>query len=243
MAFRKIPNVVWVAAALVLGALAALGIYALAGPPSEERDETSGTIVQPGAPGEPSRELTEEELADIEAPPHTEADVEFMQGMIHHHGQALEMTALVDDRSDSADITLFAERIERSQEAEIDLLEDWLAGRDETVPEVSGGPGAAPGDHGGDEAGEHEVAAMPGMLSGAQFAQLRAATGPEFDRLFLEFMIQHHRGALVMVSELFSAGGGLEPESNAVAAGIEADQEIEIARMEDLLARLATQPT
>jgi uncharacterized protein (DUF305 family) len=142
-----------------------------------------------------------------------------MHGMIHHHGQALEMAALVPSRSRSKDIPLLAKRIDLAQTDEIKLMERWLEARDEA-------------EH------THTMGLMPGMLTHAQMARLEAARGRQFDRLFLRFMIQHHKGALVMVSELYaSKGGGMEPEVDAFARHVEADQEIEIKRMQELLAR------
>ncbi|MGH2383373.1 MAG: DUF305 domain-containing protein [Candidatus Limnocylindria bacterium] len=218
----------WVVAALIPVALLAIGLGAVFASESEEpeREGTSAPrIVQPGAPGEPSRELTEDELREIEAPPYNAADVRFMEGMIPHHAQALEMTALVPDRRRRGDLALFARRIEVSQEGEIELMQEWLAARGEDVPAIDS-------DH------AHEGELMPGMLTEQQFARLSAAAGAQFDRLFLELMTQHHKGALVMVEELRAGGGGLEPESSTFAAHVEADQGIEISRMREMLAEL-----
>jgi uncharacterized protein (DUF305 family) len=186
--------------------------------------ETAPNIVQPGAPGQPSRTLTPEELAEIEPTEYTKADVAFMQGMIPHHGQALEMTALVPARSAQKGIKLFARRIEISQEAEISQIRRWLRARDEPVPQQH----QAGGDHG---------ALMPGMLTDAELARLEAAKGAEFDRLFLTFMIRHHEGALKMVADLRSTDGGVEPEIDAFVRHVDADQQIEIGRMREALER------
>lgn len=157
---------------------------------------------------------------------HTAADVRFMQGMIPHHRQALEMTALVAERTDTRSILLLAERIEVSQEDEIAQMVGWLTARGEAVPAADGGHGA----HG------HHGPLMSGMLTPAQMAELEAATGPEFDRLFLEFMIQHHRGALEMVDDLLaSPGAGQEVDVFRIASEIDSDQRIEIERMERML--------
>ena len=137
------------------------------------------------------------------------------------------MTELVADRTENPDISLIAERIQISQQAEIEQLEDWLSARDEEVPDANV-------DHA--HHGDTDPTRMPGMLTEAQFAELTAASGSTFDRRFLELMIQHHEGALVMVTQLFAEGGGDEPESGTLAGHIEADQEIEIGRMRDLLA-------
>lgn len=148
----------------------------------------------------------------------TEADVRFVQGMIVHHAQALEMTRLVPDRTESESLRRLAGRIEVSQKDEIAIMERWLQRRGETVT-----------------AGDHHGSLMPGMLTGEELARLAAATADEFDRLFLELMIRHHEGALVMVADLFSSGGGQEAEIFQLASHVDADQRAEIARMRGML--------
>jgi uncharacterized protein (DUF305 family) len=185
-------------------------------------------IVQPGAPGEPSRTLSREEAEEIESPPHTQADVDFMQGMIHHHAQALVMTSLVRDRSASKNLRTLARRIELAQEAEIETMGRWLTARDEEPPDA--------GDHEHDHGGGENL--MPGMLSDEELANLAAADGRRFDRMFLEFMIRHHRGALTMVGQLRAKDGGVEPEIDLFARHVESDQDIEINRMAGLLAQV-----
>jgi len=181
-------------------------------------------VVQPGAPGQPSRDVTG--AAPARRRDYTEADVRFMQGMIHHHAQALDMTALLVTRTERDDMKLFARRIEVSQTDEIRTMQQWLRDR-----------GAdAPGVH-----AHHEPGAplMPGMLSAEQLTRLEAARGPTFDRLFLELMIQHHLGALTMVRELFaSAGAGQQSDVFAFASDVEADQSMEIERMGAMLAAI-----
>ena len=189
--------------------------------------EVAPNIVQPGAPGEPSRTLSIEELAALEPERHVDVDTAFMQGMIHHHAQALRMTALVPERSASDDVKTLARRIDVSQEGEIELMTDWLRSRGESAPELHRLHGHA---HGGGQV------VMPGMLSEPQLQQLGAARGEEFDRLFLEFMIRHHQGALTMVEQLYAAGGGLESNADAFARHVDSDQQIEIGRMQDMLA-------
>ena len=192
--------------------------------------EPAPNIVQPGAPGEPSRTLTPEELAEVKPPTYTEADVRFMQGMIHHHAQAIWMTDLVPTRSTRASIELLARRISASQNAEIAQMREWLETRGEETPIPHRVHGHAHGTG---------VAAMPGMLTKAQRDRLAAADGTAFDRLFLRLMIQHHRGALTMVDRLYTSdGGGVEPAADAFARHVDSDQTIEIARMEQLLAQL-----
>lgn len=195
---------------------------------STATSEPGPRVVQPGAPGEAGRAVTAGELVDGGQPRHTETDVRFMQRMIAHHAQALEMTSLVPARSRSEEIHLLARRIELSQKDELRVMERWLTERGEELPS----PDAHRGHHGGE--GHHEQ--MPGMLTPEELARLARATGPEFDRLFLEFMIRHHEGALIMVEELFSSeGAGQEGEIFQFASHVDGDQRIEIARMRRML--------
>ncbi|WP_165522000.1 DUF305 domain-containing protein [Micromonospora zingiberis] len=184
----------------------------------------SSHVVQPGAPGQAGKTLTEDEVSQLSPPKFSAADTLFIQGMIPHHEQALAMTALVSGRTDNADIALLAKRIDVSQHDEIALMQRWL--EDRAVP--TSGPNAG---HTG-----HEL--MPGMLTAAQFDQLRQARDAEFDRLFLKFMVQHHEGALAMIKELYDAGGGLEPATDQLAREFNADQSIEIQRMQQMLAKM-----
>ena len=192
--------------------------------------ETPPNIVQPGAPGEPSRTLSLEELAQLESPEHGDLDTAFMQGMIHHHAQALRMTALVAERSASDDVQTLARRIDVSQEGEIELMSDWLKQRGEAAPELHRAHGHA---HGGGQV------LMPGMLTNAELQELERTDGAEFDRLFLELMIRHHEGALTMVEQLYAGGGGVESAADAFARHVDADQQIELGRMRELLAAAA----
>ena len=181
-------------------------------------------IVRPGAPGEDPRIVGVAELSTPTSLPHTEADVLFMQGMIPHHAQALDMAALVEERTESEDIRLLARRIEISQRDEIALMGTWLEQRGEEVP----------GEHAHHMMEDH---LMPGMLTAEDMAELAAARGPEFDRLVLEFMIMHHEGAIFMVRELFSSpGAGQETDLFTFASHVDADQQIEIRRMSRMLA-------
>lgn len=211
--------------------LAAVAFAGCSGDASDEthHGETAPNIVQPGAPGEPSRTLTPEELATIEPPDHTEEDVAFVQGMIHHHAQALRMTSLVPTRSTWSDLEQLALRMDASQETEIEQMRSWLEKRDADAPELHRAHGHAHGVGQG---------RMPGMLTEAQMTRLTRAKGMAFDRLFLRLMIEHHRGAVTMVSRLYDANAGVEPEVDALARHIDSDQLIEIGRMERMLAQL-----
>jgi uncharacterized protein (DUF305 family) len=213
-----------------IACLAAAAVGACGG--DSKKTESASTapdtnVVQPGAPGEPSRELSAEDLARLETPKHTKADVEFMQEMIHHHGQAILMTNWVDRRTASQDIPLLAERMRISQKSETELMQRWLKDR--------GVKPRDPRDHRGHDHGSGKNL-PPGMLTVDQLGRLFTAKGRAFDRLFLRYMTYHHRGALVMVSQLRSQNGGAEPELDAFTRHVEADQGIEIARMQDLLA-------
>lgn len=179
--------------------------------------------MQPGAPGEATRVITGREAADVSRIQTTATDVRFMQGMIGHHAQALEMTALLPSRTGREDMRLLARRIELSQADEISLMQRWLATRGQALP---------------DPHAHHVQGAvlMPGMLTPEEMHRLEAASGREFDRLFLELMIRHHDGALTMVNDLFSsAGAGQDPEIFAFASDVDADQRIEIDRMSTML--------
>jgi uncharacterized protein (DUF305 family) len=241
---RRIPPS-WLIAAGVLAAvaLAVTLVALLGGDPAGSSDDSAPSIVQPAAPGEAGSELSEDDLEDIEPPPYTAADVGFMQDMIPHHEQAIEMTNLVAERSESEDIALLAGRIEISQKGEIALMEDWLSARGEELPTGRSHDGAH-GNHAMPDHGSHAMSdggLMPGMLTESQFARLSAASGGEFDRLFCDLMIQHHRGALTMVDEQRATGGGIEAEGYKVSADIEADQRIEIQRMRQVLRGIGNQ--
>ncbi|HEX6251369.1 MAG TPA: DUF305 domain-containing protein [Gemmatimonadaceae bacterium] len=156
------------------------------------------------------------------------AELQFARDMIEHHAQALAMTALVPGRAAAAPVRLLAERLEVSQRDEIAQLRGWLSRRGEG----STGDTADPASH-------HDHGSMPGMRTAEQLARLEAARGAEFDRLFLEHMIAHHEGALVMIRDLFAApGAGQDPEIFRFASEIEADQRMEITRMQQLLAAM-----
>lgn len=156
---------------------------------------------------------------------HVEADVRFMQGMIGHHAQALDMATLVPSRTNRPAMRMLAERIDVSQKDEIAFMQRWLTdrGAEAPVPE----PGHA-----------HHGHLMPGMLTAEEMARLEQARGTAFDRLFLEGMIRHHQGAITMVADLFGAGGAQESELFRFASDVDTDQRAEIGRMRALLASL-----
>src|SRR5688500_18306807 len=196
------------------------------GPKSEEQADV--TIVQPGAPGEESRNLSPAEARAQKQVKHTDADVRFMRGMIHHHAQALVMTSMVRSRSAYEGMPLFARRMELSQETEMRQMEQWLEDRDEPVPTAE--------EHKHDHGGNGSL--MPGMVSAATLERLADSKGRRFDLSFLRYMRRHHEGALTMVRQLQEAGGGMEAEIDAFSRHVEADQGIELNRMEDLQAKI-----
>jgi uncharacterized protein (DUF305 family) len=153
----------------------------------------------------------------------TPADVEFMTGMIGHHAQAIEMSRLAPTNGASGQIQILAGRIINAQQDEIAKMQLWLRDRGQPVPEVGGAHG-------------HHHAMMPGMLTEAQMAELRAARGNEFDKTFLRLMIQHHEGAIQMVDRLFAAdGAGQEDVIFKLASDVNVDQITEVDRMRRLL--------
>lgn len=180
-------------------------------------------IVQPGAPGTASRVIAADKAADLTKIRYTPADVAFMQGMIGHHAQALEMAALLPARTSREDMRLLARRIEVSQADEITMMQQWLEARRQKLPDAHA---------------HHMRGAtlMPGMLTAEEMDRLAGASGAHFDRLFLEGMIKHHEGALTMVHDLFSQdGAGQESEIFAFASDVDADQRMEIDRMRGML--------
>ncbi len=187
-------------------------------------------IVQPGAPGGASRLISAEEASDLAGIQYSEADVRFMQGMISHHAQALEMTALLATRSERDVMHQLAKRIELSQEDEIRMMQDWLRTRGQEVTDVNA-------HH------AHGAHLMPGMLTAEEMSQLEQAGGIAFDRLFLELMIKHHRGALTMVDELLAQqGAAQDSQIFAFTSDITSDQGMEIDRMDVMLAELSPDP-
>ena len=179
---------------------------------------TGTRILQPGAPGQDTKTIDTAQATDLSKVGHTPADVKFMQGMIGHHAQAVEMVALIADRTASEDLKRLGLRIRVSQEDEMNMMRKWLEVRGEKIP----------GPHAHHEPGGF----MPGMLTSEEMAQLAQAKGKEFDRLFLQGMIKHHGGALTMVDDLFkSPGAGQEGDIFAFASDVDADQRMEMERM------------
>jgi uncharacterized protein (DUF305 family) len=185
-------------------------------------------IVQPGAPGQAPTVLTPQQAAKVADTRFIAADIEFMQAMIHHHAQAVEMTALAPKRTRNKELLTMAERISASQADETRFMQGWLSARG----------AAATGAH-----QHHDMAAMKGMASPQQMAALAAASGPAFDRLFLELMTAHHAGAVTMVDELLEKpGAAYDPALYQFTSDVKNEQTAEIKRMDELAANLSSDP-
>ncbi|MDQ3634873.1 MAG: DUF305 domain-containing protein [Acidobacteriota bacterium] len=192
------------------------------------------SVVQPGAPGQSTKILPSSTRAKL--PPRSLKDVEFMQGMFMHHAQAVEMTALIEERTENKELRLLGARISQSQSDEINFMKRWLASRNQSLsmpmPEMKGMDMS-----GMDMSGhkDHQML-MPGMLTKKQMDALAKAKGAEFDRLFLNGMIQHHKGALIMVRELFeTSGAGQDAEVFNFTTDVDSGQRAEIRIMQNML--------
>lgn len=192
-------------------------------------------VVQPGAPGKPTRTLPATTKGKL--PPVSAADVQFMQGMIVHHAQAVEMTALIESHTENKDVRSLGARISHSQADEIRFMKRWLVARGQPISDATHDMHKMHMNH---KNMSHDQMAqmglMPGMLSSEQMEALRKAKGEEFDRLFLEGMIQHHGGALTMVKDLFdAAGSGQDAELFNFATDVDSGQRAEIRIMQNML--------
>jgi len=206
----------------VLAALAAFSISSVL--------QAQVPIIQPGAPGQASRVITAQEASDLAGVSYSLGDTQFLRGMIPHHAQAKEMSALAEDRTNNTMVLAVAARISLSQDDEISMMQGWLRDQDLEAPaeDVHHQPG---------------FERMDGMLSDEQMAELAASSGPEFDRLYLEFMIDHHQGALDMVEMLLDQRGSVQdPLLYEFTSDVTSDQTSEIERMDLLLASLNPDP-
>ena len=183
-------------------------------------------IVQPGAPGRASSVVSK--VPAFHDNNYTDADVKFMQGMIHHHNQALLMAAMIPTHTGSPELMAMGQKIQLSQSGEIQAMKSWLTARKQSAPMIM--PDGTVMDHG-------DMALMPGMLTPEQMKALDTARGAKFDELFLTGMIQHHKGALRMVADLRESGGGKEPNIGDFLNEVDNDQRMEIVRMYGLLGR------
>jgi len=188
-------------------------------------------IVQPGAPGQPSRMLAAEDAIDLAGQKYSIADVRFMQDMIPHHNQAREMAALVAERTERTQLVELAERIEKSQKDEIAFMSDWLEEHDAEVPDPD------------DYDAMRVTHKMAGMASPEDMERLAELEGGDFDRLFLELMIEHHQGAITMVDDLLEQpGAAADPAVFEFVTDVNNDQSAEIERMSAMLTEFSPDP-
>ena len=199
-------------------------------------------IVQPGAPGEASRTLSAQEATTLASASYTPADVAFMQGMIGHHQQAVDMAELIKDRTNREELVAIGGRIESSQADEIEFMNGWLSERGEKTVMV----GMAGMDHSSMDHSQHAMvdhSTMAGMATPEQMAELATLSGVDFDRMFLILMIAHHEGAITMVDDLLGQPGtAADPVLFQFVSDIENDQQAEIDKMTALLAELSPDP-
>jgi uncharacterized protein (DUF305 family) len=199
-------------------------------------------IFNPGAPGEPSRVISATEAVELGRSSFTADDVAFMQHMIVHHAQAVEMVELLQTRGAHPTVRRLGQRIAQSQEAEMALMRNWLSDRGQPLEMTGMGGGHTGMDHSahaGHAMPASDTPVMAGMLSPAQMQALAAASGPLFDRLFLEGMIRHHQGALDMVDALMAKPGAAEDTMlSDFTTSVVGDQSAEILRMQSLLSDL-----
>ena len=216
-----------------LAVIAALGMGACGSAPDAADGQAAGSgqppapaIVQPGAPGQASTVVSS--VPKFSDNNFTDDDVKFMQGMIHHHSQALVMVKMIATHTKSPELIAMGQKIQLSQSGEIESMKEWLTSRKKEVPMLM--PDGTVMDHG-------DMPSMPGMLTAEQMKALDAARGARFDELFLTGMIQHHKGALKMVADLREAGGGKELNIGDFLNEVDNDQRMEIVRMYGLLGR------
>jgi uncharacterized protein (DUF305 family) len=244
-----LADVVRAALPLTVLLAAALGAGCSADDSPDATSSSEARLLQPGRPGEDNTTLT----GDVPAAENvvTEADVAFMQHMVEHHAQAIEMVQVSRAHLTDVEVRAIADRIRDAQGPEISLMVDWLVANGEAVPEqaeaagvdleqlgaevLEGAGGGGHGAHGPD--GHQATAApMPGMATPEQVAALGAARGTEADRMFLELMMAHHDGAVTMVEQ--HAAEGLDVRATEMAREMYAEQLAEIGRMQDLLDQL-----
>jgi uncharacterized protein (DUF305 family) len=214
----------------------AIGLCACAGSTTIQQSQPTPVAAAPSAgpvvptPPPSSQRMIDKARADSARNPYVDADIHFMQAMIGHHSQAIVMARMAPTHGASSSIQILAGRIINAQQDEIVIMQHWLADRNQKVPEAKPGPMKMMMN-----GMEHEML-MPGVLTDEEMQQLDRARGPEFDRLFLTYMIQHHKGATSMVSTLFgSYGAGQDEIIFKFASDVNVDQTTEIARMEKML--------
>lgn len=217
--------------AALVGVALACCVTCFALPALAQTASSTPVVVQPGAPGQPTKTLPPTTRATL--PPLSRSDIEFMRGMILHHAQAVEMTDLIPSHTGNKALQALGARISSSQTDEIEFMKRWLAARGQSLSMPMHGD--MPGMSHSDQHAMDAMALMPGMLTREQMEALRKATGAEFDRLFLTGMIQHHGGALTMVKDLFDAGAGQDAELFGFATDVDTGQRAEIRIMQGML--------
>ncbi|GAA2576485.1 DUF305 domain-containing protein [Actinomadura fulvescens] len=214
----------------VMAATATLAVSGLAGCGGGDDDKPDAgpkqTVLQPGRPGEPNKTAL---LGPSQAKPPTDAEVKFVQMMIPHHEQAVEMSVLAPKQASSTKVKALADRIDKGQAGEISVMQSWL----KRMGKSTAGSGGGHGGHGGHGGKQDPHAGMPGMATPDQMKQLREAQGAAFDKLFLQLMITHHQGALTMVKDVLDKGTDVTVQE--MAREVQSTQMAEINRMRDLL--------
>jgi uncharacterized protein (DUF305 family) len=185
---------------------------------------------QPAAASQPTQTPEPKARPDLVRAPYSEGDIDFMSGMIPHHAQAVLIAGWAASHGARPDVRVLCERIVVGQRDEIEFMRNWLRDRGQTVPDANAT------HHKMKMNGmEHEML-MPGMLTAEQLAELDKARNADWDRLFLLAMIRHHEGALKMVDDLFASYGALQDDDvYKFASDMQADQTIEIERMQKML--------
>jgi uncharacterized protein (DUF305 family) len=214
---------------LSLAVIATVGLGACGATPEPAPSPAQAgapAIVQPGAPGQASTVVSS--VPTFRDNNFTDDDVKFMQGMIHHHSQAIQMVAMIATHTKTPELAAMGQKIQLSQSGEIEAMKEWLTARKQQPPMMM--PDGTVMDHG-------DMAPMPGMLTPEQMKALDSARGARFDELFLTGMIQHHKGALNLVADLREAGGGKELNIGDFLNEVDNDQRMEIVRMYGLLGR------
>ena len=205
-------------------------------PAEQDEGEARSKIIQPGRPGEGNETLEPDTV--LGRPSTNEADIAFMQMMVPHHAQALEMSELAQTRARNGQVVAISRRIKGAQGPEIVSMSSWLQSRDLEVPESmddaasTDGSGGDHSGHGGDHSDDEAPTAMHGMLSEQEMADLARARGRAFDRLFIAGMIQHHEGAVAMARDEMEEGS--DQLALELAADVAAGQQAEIGRMVDI---------
>ena len=233
MQFKNTKRTALLAATILTGL--SFGLPASAGDPP---------ILQPGAPGKGARNISADEAKKIAKASYTQDDVQFMQDMIPHHQQAVEMAALVSERTNNEDVTAIADRITKAQADEIAFMKSWLRDRGEKAPKTKGKKHKGHHDgHAAHDMSTHMSHEMMGMATPAQMEELAGSKATDFDRMFLTLMIRHHQGAVDMVDDLLDKNGSAyDPVLFEFTNDIVADQNAEIKTMAGLLVGLSDDP-